>query len=155
MDQLAGVSTNIFNPSLLRSEIPTYFNKTNIILVPKKNHVASLNAYRSVALTSIIMKFLDRLVMAHINSSLPDYVDPLQFTYRCNRSMADAIFQALHSSLECLDKNDSYVSLLLIDYNFAFNNTIPNKLISKLWDLGHSSPLMLREWIFHFLTNKP
>eukprot|EP00061_Rhincodon_typus_P009362 g32811.t1 len=135
MDQLVGVFTNICSPSLLRSEIPIYFNKTIIIPVPKKNHAACLNDYRSVALTSIIMKCLDRLVMAHIKSSLLDYLDPLHFTYRCNCSMEDAIFQALHFSLEHLDKKDSYVSLLLIDYSSTFNNIIPNKLISKLWDL--------------------
>eukprot|EP00061_Rhincodon_typus_P014797 g42090.t1 len=58
------------------------------------------------------------------------------------QSTADAISLALHSSLEHLDKKDTYVRLLLIDYSFAFNTTIPSRLISKL-----QSHIMLA-WIY-------
>eukprot|EP00061_Rhincodon_typus_P018876 g48241.t1 len=37
-DQLAEVFTNIFNLSLLQAEVPTYFEKTTIIPIPKKRH---------------------------------------------------------------------------------------------------------------------
>ena len=39
--------------------------------------VTFLNDYRPVALTSVAMKCFERLVMAHINSILPDTLDPL------------------------------------------------------------------------------
>eukprot|EP00061_Rhincodon_typus_P017233 g45834.t1 len=58
---------------------------------------------RTVFLTSIIMKYFEKLVMSHINSSLPACLDPLQFVYRRNRSRADTISLAPHSSLEHLD----------------------------------------------------
>eukprot|EP00061_Rhincodon_typus_P003034 g19119.t1 len=51
-DELAGVFPDIFNLSLLRSEVPTYFKKTTIIPVPKKNHAACLSDYHPVALIS-------------------------------------------------------------------------------------------------------
>eukprot|EP00061_Rhincodon_typus_P011858 g37190.t1 len=56
MNQLVGVFADIFNLSLLRSEILTCFKEIMIIPVPKKNQIACLNGYRLVALTSIIMK---------------------------------------------------------------------------------------------------
>eukprot|EP00061_Rhincodon_typus_P003049 g19157.t1 len=59
------------------------------------------------------MKCFERLVMAHINSSLPACLDPLQFAYRHNRSTVAAISLALHSSLEHLDNKDTYIRLLL------------------------------------------
>ncbi|KAK3525619.1 hypothetical protein QTP70_001337 [Hemibagrus guttatus] len=43
-----------------------------------KTHPASLNDYRPVALTSVVMKCLERLVRDFIISSLPDTLDPLQ-----------------------------------------------------------------------------
>eukprot|EP00061_Rhincodon_typus_P004904 g23700.t1 len=97
------------------------------------------------------MKCFERLVMAHINSSLPSCLDPLQFAYRCNRSTVDAMSLALHSSLEPLDNTDTFVRLLLINYSSAFNTIIPSNLISKLYDLGLSSALC--NWVLSFLTH--
>eukprot|EP00061_Rhincodon_typus_P008828 g31785.t1 len=81
-DLLAEVFTDIFNLSLLQAEVPTYFKKTTIITVPKKPHATCLNDHRPVALTSISMKCFERLVMAHINFSLPPRLDTLQFAYQ-------------------------------------------------------------------------
>eukprot|EP00061_Rhincodon_typus_P000844 g12960.t1 len=76
MDQLAEVFTNIFNLSLRQAKVPARFKKTTIIPVPKKTHAMCLNDYHPTALTSTIMKCCERLVMAHINSSLPTGLDP-------------------------------------------------------------------------------
>eukprot|EP00061_Rhincodon_typus_P011482 g36526.t1 len=82
VDQLAEVFTHIFYLSLLQIEVPTCFTKTTIIPVAKKAHAVCLNDYHPIALPSIIMKGFERLVMAHINSSLPTCINPLQFAYR-------------------------------------------------------------------------
>eukprot|EP00061_Rhincodon_typus_P009457 g32987.t1 len=82
VDQLVEVFSDIFNRSLLQAKAPTCFRETTIIPVPKKAHATCLDDYCPVALTSIIMKCFERLVMAHINSSLPACLEPLQFAYR-------------------------------------------------------------------------
>ena len=79
---------------------------------------------------SVAMKCFERLVMAHINSILLDTLDPLQFAYRPNRSTDDTISIALHTLLSHLDKRNTYVRMLFIDYSSAFNTTVPLKLIS-------------------------
>eukprot|EP00061_Rhincodon_typus_P011444 g36456.t1 len=79
--QLVEVFTNIFNLSLLKAKDPTCFQKTIIIPVPKKARAMCLSDHCPVALTSI-MKCFERLVIAHINSSLPVCLDPLQFAYQ-------------------------------------------------------------------------
>ena len=147
-----GLFADILNLSLHQSEVPTCLKKMTIIPVSKKNQAACLNDYRPVALTSIIMKCFERLVMAQINSSLPDCPDPLQFAYRHNRSTADTISLVLHSILKHLDNKDTYVRLLLIDYSSAFNTISPTKLISKLHDLGFGSSLC--NWILNFRTHR-
>jgi hypothetical protein len=62
-----------------RSVIPTCFKQTTIVPVPKNVKVTFLNYYHPVALTCIAMKCFERLVMAHINTMIPDPLDPLQF----------------------------------------------------------------------------
>jgi hypothetical protein len=91
-DQLASVFTDIFNMSLTEPVIPTCFKQTTIVPVPKKEKVTCLNDYRAIALTSVAMKCFERLVMVHINTSIPETLDPLQFAYRSTESL-------LHSTL--------------------------------------------------------
>eukprot|EP00061_Rhincodon_typus_P018401 g47559.t1 len=153
VDQLAEAFTNNFNLSLLQAEVPTCFEKATIIRVPKKVHATCLNHCHPVALTSNVMKCFQRLVMAHIYSSLPACLNPLQFAYQHNRSTAGAVSLALPSSLEHLNNKDTYIKLLLVDYSSAFSTIIPSRLISKPCDLGLISALCT--WILSSLTNKP
>jgi hypothetical protein len=94
-DQLAGVFTDIFNLSLSQSVGTTCFKMATIVSVTKKAKVIELNDYRAVALTSVIMKCLERLVKDHITSTLPATLDTPQFSYRPNRFKDYAITTTL------------------------------------------------------------
>ena len=149
--QLASVFTDIFNLSLTESVISTCFKQATIVPVPKNAKVSCLNDYRPVALTLVAMKHFERLVMAHINSILPDTLDPLQFAYRPNRSTDDTI--SIHTALSHLYKRNTYVRMLFIDYSSAFNTIAPTKLITKLRTLGQNTSLC--NWILDFLSGRP
>ena len=116
--------------------------------MPKNTKVTCLNDYRPVALTSVAMKCFERLVRAHINTIIPETLDPLQFAYRPNRS-TDAISIALHTALSHLDN----VRMLFIDYCSAFNTIVPSKLITKLRTLGLNTSLC--NLILDFLMGHP
>ncbi|XP_036420865.1 interferon-induced very large GTPase 1-like [Colossoma macropomum] len=152
-NQLAEVFTDIFNLSLRLLVIPTCFKETTIVPVPKKSSVTCLNDYCPVALTSTVIKCFEQLVKAHICSTLPATMDPHQFAYRSNRATDDAIALTIHTALTHLDRKNTYVRMLFIDYSSAFNTIIPAKLISKLTDLGLNSHLC--NWILDFLTSRP
>jgi len=94
--QLTGALTDIFNLSLAQAAVPTCFKLTSIVPVPKHSTAMSLNDFRPVALTSIIMKCFERLVLAHLKTCLPPTLDPLQFAFRQNSSTVDAISTELH-----------------------------------------------------------
>ena len=85
------------------------------------------------------MKCFERMVMAHINTIIPETLDPLQFAYRPNRSTDDAISIALNTTLSHLDKRNTYVRMLFIDYSSEFNTIVSLKLITKLRTLGPPS----------------
>ncbi|KAI2645345.1 hypothetical protein H4Q32_028858 [Labeo rohita] len=133
--QLTDVLTDIFNTSLSQAVVPTCLKSTSIIPIPKKSPVSCLNDYRPIALTPIMMKCFERLVMHHIKSSLPNTLDPFQFAYRPNRSTDDAISSTLHLALTHLEQKDSY------------------QLIHKLNLLGLNTSLC--NWILDFLTGRP
>ncbi len=152
-EQLTDVLTDIFNTSLSQAVIPTCLKSTTIIPVPKKSPVSCLNDYRPIALTPIIMKCFERLVMHNIKTSIPNTLDPLQFAYRPNRSTDDAISSTLHLALTHLENKDSYVRMLFIDFSSAFNTIIPQQLINKLSLLGLNNSLC--NWILDFLTGRP
>ena len=121
--------------------------------MPKNAKVTCLNDYRPVELTSVAMKCFERLVMDHINTIIPDTLDPLQFAYRLNRSTDDAVSIALHTALSHLDKRNTYLRMLFIDYSSEFDTIVPSKLITKLGTLGQNTSLC--NWILDFLMDAP
>ncbi|KAI3358154.1 hypothetical protein L3Q82_003151 [Scortum barcoo] len=70
-EELKDVFTDIFNTSLRQAIVPSGFKAATIIPVPKKSSPSCFNDYRPVALTPIIMKCFERLVLSHIKSTLP------------------------------------------------------------------------------------
>ncbi|KAI3361850.1 hypothetical protein L3Q82_002181 [Scortum barcoo] len=137
----------------LRAAVPTCLKTATIIPIPKTPTVTGLNDYRPVALTPIVMKCFERLVMAHIKDCVDVTVDPHQYAYRKNRSTEDAISSVVHTALTHLENKDSYVRLLFVDFTSAFNTIIPQTLVQKLTTLGLSSTLC--NWVLDFLTDRP
>jgi hypothetical protein len=52
-----------------------------------------------------------------------------------------------------MDKRNTYVRILFVDYSSAFNTIVPSKLITKLRTLGLNASL--GNWILDFLTGRP
>uniref|UniRef100_A0A670JPL4 Reverse transcriptase domain-containing protein n=1 Tax=Podarcis muralis TaxID=64176 RepID=A0A670JPL4_PODMU len=151
--ELAGVFTDIFNLSLLQGSVPTCLKTSIIVPVPKQSVVVSLNDYRPVALTSVVMKCFERLVLDHIKAGLPSTLDPFQFAYRRNRSTDDAISIAVHTVLSHLERQGTYARLLFVDYSSAFNTILPDRLFLRMTNLGIHQKICL--WVRNFLTDRP
>jgi hypothetical protein len=141
VDRLSSVFADIFNLSLTESVIPTCFKQTTIVPVPKEAKVTCLNEYRPVALTSVAMKCFERLVMAHINSIRTPYTHSNSHSAPTDPQMTQSV--ALHTALSHLDKRNTYVRMLFIDYSSAFNTIVPTKLITKLKTGTKPLPLQL------------
>ncbi|MCJ8749343.1 hypothetical protein PDJAM_G00175160 [Pangasius djambal] len=131
--QLSSIFTLIFNRSLELCEVPSCFKRSTIIPVPKKPKI-----------TGLIESF-ERLVLAYLK-------DPLQFAYRANRSVDDAVNMRLHYILQHLDKPGAYARILFVDFSSAFNTIIPDTLLNKLTQL--SVPTSICQWITSFLTDR-
>ena len=95
---------------------------------------------------------MKRLVKDHNTSTLPDTY-PHQIAYRPNRSTDVAIAIILHTILSHLDKRNTDVRMLFIDYSSAFNTIVHSKLIIKLEALGLNPNVY--NWVLIFLTGCP
>ncbi len=91
-------------------------------------------------------------MLAHLKDITGPLLDPLQFAYRANRSVDDAVNMGLHYVLQHLDRPGTYVRNLFVDFSLAFNTIITNLLLPKLTQL--SVPTSICQWIKSFLTDR-
>lgn len=84
--------TNILNIFETQGVAPTYFKTAAIIkrLIPKNSSVTYLNDCCPFALTHI--KFLVRLVMAHIHPYIPSTLNPQQYAYWKKKMLLTNLF---------------------------------------------------------------
>ncbi|KAM6915860.1 molybdenum cofactor sulfurase [Xenentodon cancila] len=153
--QLAPTFTRIFDRFLAQTvTLPkSCLKSATIIPVLKKAPITSLNDSRPVVLTPVIIKSFERIVLQHIKNYLPPDFHPHQFAYRANRSTEDATDVSLHSMLNHLEQQPSYVQMLFVDCSSAFNTIIMDSLIIKLGIRG--LPPFTCAWIKDHLTNGP
>ena len=121
--------------------------------MPKKSAVKELNDLRPVALTSIVTKSLEKLIAREIKKGFSVLQDPMQFAYRENRNVGDAILVFLQNVYKHLDTPKNYCRMLFVDFSSAFNTIQPHLLISKLHKLDLNP--YLTAWIVNFLTARP
>ncbi|KAI4888458.1 hypothetical protein NFI96_007525 [Prochilodus magdalenae] len=143
----------MFNMSLKLGRVPQLWKTSCVVPVPKTQHPKDLNSYRPVALTSHLMKSLERLVLTHLHPLVRSSMDPLQFAYQPGVGVDDAVIYLLHRALSHLEKPGSTVRITFFDFSSAFNTIQPGLLKDKLEHVGVESHLS--NWILDYLTNRP
>ncbi|KAI3357186.1 hypothetical protein L3Q82_015645 [Scortum barcoo] len=154
-DQLCGIFAQVHiqpEPEEL-GRVPQLWKTSCIVPVPKTPHPKELNSYRPVALTSHLMKTLERLVLAHLRPLVSSFMDPLQFAYQPDIGVDDAVIYLLHTSLTHLEKAGSTVRIMFFDFSSAFNTIQPRLLGDKLQLAGVDHHLTT--WILDYLTHRP
>ena len=126
-----------------------------VIPIPKVpiNLYVTLNDFRPVALTPIIMKCFEKLVKNILVEQTRVYQDPLQFAYRSGRGVDDALTYLLHIIIKHLEQVKSYIRALYIDFSSAFSTIVPEFLIEKLHHVMKVNPY-LSLWIGDFMANR-
>ncbi len=150
--ELAPPLHSIFWDSYRSASIPTIWKTSTIIPVPKNPRPPEPNHYRPVALTSIIMNCLEKLILHIILPVFRPLLDPHQFAYRASRGTEDAVTCLLHPLLQHLESPGTFASILFIDFSSAFNTIQRHRMIKKLRHLNIPPPLI--HWIHNFLTDR-
>ncbi|XP_063324368.2 GTPase IMAP family member 8-like [Pelmatolapia mariae] len=95
---------------------------STVIPIPKRNNPKSLNDLRPVALTSQVMKAMEKIIKQHIVRAADPLMDPLQFAYRARRGVDNAkifILDSIHKHLELPDS-----SARLLTQKVRVNNSL-------------------------------
>ena len=150
--QLSYVFTQLFTWSVKVSVVPSVWKNSTICPVPKNRNPSALNDYRPIALTSIVMKCFERIMLRTLLAQTQPHLDPFQFAYKQNRSTDDATLTLLHKAYSHLDTPKSFARILFIDFSSAFNTIQPHLLALKLLKFDVSPKLIL--WIVDFLVNR-
>ncbi|KAI3373140.1 hypothetical protein L3Q82_006470 [Scortum barcoo] len=121
--------------------VPDRWKTSCLVPVPKKKHPSTHSDYRPVALTSHVMKSLERLVLRHLRTVVGPSLNPLKFVYQPQIGVEDAIIFLLHRAYTHLEEAGSTVRGMFFDFSSAFNPVQPALLNKKLLDMQVDAPL--------------
>ena len=127
--QLSAIYSYMFNLSLRSHTLRSIWKTAEIIPIPKKQKINELNDLRPVALTSIVTKALETIIVKEIKKRLTPVQDPMQFAYREKRSVDDAILVFWDNIYQHLDTPRNYCRVLFIDFSSAFNTIQPHLML--------------------------
>ena len=150
--QLTPILTHLFQLSVNTHIVPQTWKTAKIVPVPKSSLPKCKNDLRPVALTSIIMKTLERIILNHLLPQVKPSMDQLQFAYSEGLGVDDAVLTLLHTLHKHLDGVGTKARLLFIDFSSAFNTIQPHLLMDKLMKMNVNANLVL--WIQSFLSNR-
>ena len=118
------------NKAMSNSDIPEHWKRLNIIPVPKKGDLTKTENYRGIALTSVVSKTLNRMILNRIRPVLDPLLRINQNGFRAGRSTTSHILALRRILEEVKDKNLSAV-MLFIDFRKAFDS-IHRGLLMKI-----------------------
>ena len=151
-DELTPAWSPLFQRSIDSGNIPAIWKKAIIIPVEKKSCPKENNDFRPVALTSIVMKSLERIIVGKLSEKVECLLDPHQFSYNRGRGTDDALNSTTHLILKHLDKTSQYARLMFMDFSSAFNTILPQTLLYRLKQMD-VNPYIIK-WYCDFLIER-
>ena len=147
--------TDIFQCSINTGIVPYDWKKSIVVPVFKQgNPPSSVESYRPIALTSVIVKILEKIIKKHIlfYLELNNILFKNQHGFLSKRSTLTNLIETLNFFTENVDAK-SNVDALYIDLSKDFDSVSQIKLIYKQKKYGFGGFFLT--WIHNFLTNRP
>ena len=112
-EQLSKVFSELYNRAITE-HIPSKWKDACIIPVPKSATASEMNDFRPVALTSVPMKCLERLILRYLKDYTEKSLDSFQFAYRSKRGTEDALLTFYDIISHHLSTPKTYARVLMI-----------------------------------------
>jgi hypothetical protein len=149
---IAPTLTDIYTKSFTSGEIPTSCKTVKIMPIPKSGHNSANPKLRPIALSSILLKVAERLILEEILVQLHQSADPFQFAYKSHRSTVDAIATLYHNITSAIDAGSKRFQTIFLDFSSAFNTIDRRKILEKLEELGASQWSL--SWLQDYFSNR-
>ena len=102
------------------------------IPIPKVSKPRELQDFRPVALTSLVVKNIEKIIKDEVLALVEGKLDLLQFAYQPGKGVDDAKLFILDTLFKHLETPKSHARLLFADFSSAFNKMLPHVLIERL-----------------------
>ena len=129
------------NKALIDSEIPDQWKHLNIVPVPKKGNLSKVDNYRGIALTSIVSKTLNRMILNRIKPAMEKILRINQNGFREGRSTTSHIL-CLRRILEGARDRNLSALILFVDFKKAFDSVHRGLLMKILTSYGIPQPIV-------------
>ena len=140
---LAKPLTIMFNISFVTGSIPNEWKLASVVPVHKKDEKGSVENYRPISLTSLIMKVFERCIRKELLNSCEHLIDPRQHGFTNAKSCTTQMVPFTYDLTLTLN-NKSKVDVIYFDFAKAFDSVSHDLIQKKLKHEYKVDGLMLR-----------
>ncbi|MCP4460429.1 MAG: reverse transcriptase family protein, partial [Cytophagales bacterium] len=142
----------LFNLSFVTGCIPPDWKLASVVPVFKKDDKNSVENYRPISLTSLVMKVFERCVKTALFSVCEEVLDPRQHGFLNNRSCVTQMIPFVHDLALTLDEK-SRSDIIYFDFSKAFDSVSHDLILKKLKENFKIGGLML-QFIKNYLEGR-
>lgn len=142
-----------YRESLASGVVPQLLRSARITPIYKGGSRGEAKNYRPIALTSHLVKTLEKIIVSKITTFLEstNQLNKGQHGFRRGRSCLSQLLAHYERIISALESN-TVLDVIYLDFAKAFDKVDHGVLLHKLRDMGISGRLGL--WISEFLTNR-
>lgn len=141
--RLAYPLTILFNVSFSTGCIPPDWKTALVVPVHKKGDKGSVENYRPISLTSLVMKVFERCIKNALYMACESSLDPRQHGFINDRSCTTQMIPFTNDLALTLN-NKSKMDIIYFDFAKAFDSVSHDLILKKLKHLYHIDGLMLK-----------
>ena len=132
--------------TLREGVLPKLWKTATVSPLPKKRPPESIeNDIRPIALTPILAKVFESIVLKWVDNIIIQEIDDKQFGGMAGTGTTDALVEMLHKWYEATEEPDTTVRVLFLDYSKAFDLINHETLIDKL--VAMNLPAHIVRWM--------
>ena len=140
---LAKPLTMMFNNAFVTGCIPDDWKLASIVPIHKKDEKGSVENYRPISLTSLIMKVFEKCIRKELFSSCEKFLDPRQHGFINGKSCTTQMVSFTYDLAVTLN-NKSKSDVIYFDFAKAFDSVSHDLILKKLKNNFGIDGLMLR-----------
>lgn len=123
------------NQLIINGEKPQQWSDINIIPLPKSGDLGLTGNYRGIALSAVVAKVVNKMILLRIQPKLDPLLRPNQNGFRPSRSTTTHIL-ALRRIIEGVKRNHLPATIVFVDFSKAFDSVHRGKMLKILKAYG-------------------
>ena len=123
------------NKLLLNGEKPQQWSDINLIPLPKSGDLSYTTNYRGIALSAVVAKMVNKMLLLRIQPKLDSHLRPNQNGFRPKRSTTAHIL-ALRRIIEGVKRKHLKAAILFVDFSKAFDSVHRGMMLKILKAYG-------------------